>query len=134
MSVEKSDQFAPTCTVVICTRNRPTELGRCLEGVARLRYSNFDVLVVDNAPTDDRAREVAACWHARYIAEPVVGLSRARNRGARACDTDIVAFLDDDSIPEPEWLSRLVREFKNPSVMAVTGRSAASAFKRRRSG
>lgn len=119
---EKTDQFEPACTVTICTRNHPTELDRCLDGVARLRYSKFDVLVVDNAPTDDRAREVAARWNARYIIDPVAGLSRARNRGAHACGTEIVAFLDDDSVPEPEWLSRLVREFKNPSVMAVTGR------------
>jgi glycosyltransferase involved in cell wall biosynthesis len=119
---DKPDQFEPTCTVIICTRNHPAELDRCLEGVARLRYLKFDVLVVDNAPTDERAREVAARWNARYITEPVAGLSRARNRGARACDTEIVAFLDDDCVPEPEWLSWLVREFKNPSVMVVTGR------------
>jgi cellulose synthase/poly-beta-1,6-N-acetylglucosamine synthase-like glycosyltransferase len=119
---EKTDRYEPTCTVIICTRNRPAELDRCLEAVARLRYAKFDVLVVDNAPIDGRAREVAARWNARYITERVGGLSRARNRGVRACNTEIVPFLDDDSVPEPEWLSWLVREFRDPSVMAVTGK------------
>jgi cellulose synthase/poly-beta-1,6-N-acetylglucosamine synthase-like glycosyltransferase len=61
-------------------------------------------------------------WGVRYVVEPLVGLSRARNRGARACDSEIVAFLDDDALPEPEWLSGLLREFEDPLVMAVTGR------------
>jgi cellulose synthase/poly-beta-1,6-N-acetylglucosamine synthase-like glycosyltransferase len=114
-------QFGPTCTVVVCTRNRPEELNRCLEAVRGLIYPRFEVLVVDNAPADARTREVADRWGARYTVEPALGLSRARNRGARECATDIVAYLDDDSVPEPEWLGAVVREFADPQVMAVTG-------------
>jgi glycosyltransferase involved in cell wall biosynthesis len=120
-------RFQPTCTVVICTRNRPAELDRCLAGVARLDYSLFDVLVVDNAPSDDAARQVAMRWGARYLVEPAVGLSRARNRGARACDTEILAFLDDDSVPEPGWLLGLANEFQDPLVMAASGPTEALA-------
>ena len=116
------DACLPSCTVVICTRNRPTHLDRCLKAVVRLVYSYFEVLVVDNAPRDVGTREVAAQWGVRYIIEPVPGLSRARNRGARACGTEIVAYLDDDELPDPEWLSALACEFKDPKVMAVTGR------------
>ena len=114
--------FIFSCSVVVCTRDRPTQLDRCLEAVARLDYPRFDVLVVDNAPQDGRTREVAARWGSRYIVEPVPGVNRARNRGARTCDTDIVAYLDDDSICEPTWLSGLVPEFRDPQVMAITGR------------
>src|SRR2546428_12256692 len=78
------DACLPSCTVVICTRARPTHLERCLTAVARLVYAHFEVLVVDNAPSDVRTREVAAQWGVRYISEPVPGLSRARNRGAQA--------------------------------------------------
>ena len=116
------DKFTPRCTVVVCTRNRPVELDRCLEAVQRLDYPRFDVLVVDNASQDARPREVAARRGVRYVVESVVGLSRARNSGARHADADIVAFLDDDSVPAPDWLARLVVEFKDPQVMAVTGR------------
>ena len=116
------DTSMPSCTVVICTRNRPMHLERCITAVARLAYPHFEVLVVDNAPRDVRTRAVAAQWGVRYISEPVPGLSRARNRGAQACATEIVAYLDDDELPDPEWLSALACEFKDPQVMAVTGR------------
>ena len=116
------DKFTPRCSVVICTRDRPAELDRCLEAVQHLDYPRFDVLVVDNASRDARPREVAARRGFRYVVEPVVGLSRARNSGARHSNADIVAFLDDDSVPASDWLARLVVEFKDPQVMAVTGR------------
>lgn len=108
--------------MLICTRNRPEHLEYCLAAVFCLAYPRFDVLVVDNAPSDERAREVTRRWGARYILEPLKGLSRARNRGARSCTTEIVAFIDDDAMPDPEWLTRLVTEFEDPRVMAVTGR------------
>ena len=92
--------FTPSCTVVICTRDRPEHLERCLGAVSRLDYSPFEVLVVDNASRNGRSRDVAARWNARYIFEPVAGLSRARNIAARACNTEIVALLDDDAVPE----------------------------------
>jgi GT2 family glycosyltransferase len=123
--MKNQGEFRPTCTVIICTRDRPKELNRCLEAVAELDYPNFDVLVVDNAPSDDQARQVAIGWGARYVLEPTVGLSRARNRGARTSGAEIVAFLDDDSLPEAEWLARLAAPFNDPSVMAVTGRIVA---------
>lgn len=121
----KPDRFQPTCTVVICTRNRPTELDRCLDGVAHLDYPQFDVLVVNNAPNDDRAWEVAARWGVSYLVEPVPGASHARNLAVRSCETEIIAFCDDDAVPEPRWLARLAREFEDTLVMAVGGRIIA---------
>jgi cellulose synthase/poly-beta-1,6-N-acetylglucosamine synthase-like glycosyltransferase len=117
---------SPPCTVVICTRDRPELLDQCLAAVTTLEYPRYDVLVVDNAPTNDRARFVAARHGARYLLEPVVGLSRARNRGARASLAAIVAYLDDDSVPEPAWLDHLTVEFRDPEVIAVTGRIVAA--------
>ncbi len=113
---------ALACSVVIPTHNRPAQLDRCLAAVARLDYPRYDVLVVDNAPADDAAHTIAARCGARYLVEPVLGVSRARNRGARASDAEIIAYLDDDAVPEPSWLSALAAEFSDPAVMAVTGR------------
>jgi glycosyltransferase involved in cell wall biosynthesis len=87
----------------------------------RVDYPRFEVVVVDNASTGDETREVARRWGVRCVVEPVPGLSRARNRGARACDTEIVAFIDDDAIAEPDWLAALMREFNDPLVMAAVG-------------
>ena len=114
--------YRPACTVVICTRNRPELLDQCLAAVSKLEYGRFDILVADNAPSDDQAREIAARWGARYVAEPIAGVSRARNRAARLCRSEIVAYLDDDAVPEPGWLAAVVREFRDPQVMAVSGR------------
>jgi O-antigen biosynthesis protein len=111
-----------TCSVVVCTRNRPEWLEKCLQAASRLDYPHFDLVVVDSAPEDSRAHEIAQRFGARYLCEPRPGASRARNCGVRACDTEVVAFLDDDAQPEPDWLSALAVEFQDPQVMAVSGR------------
>ncbi|MDO8432764.1 MAG: glycosyltransferase family 2 protein [Candidatus Binatus sp.] len=114
--------MTPSFTVVICTRDRPLELERCLNAVRLLDYPEFEILVVDNAPTGDDARDLATRFDARYVVEPVVGLSRARNRGALESRTELIAYIDDDAIPEKNWLSVLANEFRDPLVMATTGR------------
>jgi len=71
----------------------------------QLDYPHFDVLVVDNAPSNDQARQVAMRWGVAYVLEPVPGLSRCTQPGCPASGTEIVAFLDDDSLPDAEWLA-----------------------------
>jgi cellulose synthase/poly-beta-1,6-N-acetylglucosamine synthase-like glycosyltransferase len=110
-----------SATVVICTQGRPHELGLCLQAVAQLRYAKFDVLVVENGPPDFHTRALAECYGARYLNSPRLGLSRARNDGARACHTDLVAYLDDDSRPHRDWLQAIAAEFADPLVIAVGG-------------
>ncbi len=113
---------APSCTVVVCTRDRPALLDACFESLTRLSHRRFDVLVVDNAPSDPETRRVARRRGVRYVVEPALGLSRARNRGARSCGSEIVAYLDDDALAEPRWLSELALEFADERVMAAAGR------------
>ena len=110
-----------SCSVIVCTRNRPEHLKQCLEGIRRLCYPNIDVIIVDNASDNDETRSIADAWNARYIREPVIGLSRSRNRGARHSEAEIVAFIDDDAVPNAGWLCNLTEEFSDPNVMAVTG-------------
>jgi glycosyltransferase involved in cell wall biosynthesis len=122
-SLKTASEFPEThsCAVVVCTRDRPLQLDQCLAALAKLRYQKYTVGVVDNGSDNKRTEEIVRRWGANYSFEPRPGLSRARNRGARESNADIVAFLDDDSLCEPEWLSSLVLEFADPSVMAVTG-------------
>jgi cellulose synthase/poly-beta-1,6-N-acetylglucosamine synthase-like glycosyltransferase len=114
---------APTCSVVVCTRNRPDALHRCLQALEQLAYPSFDVVVVDNAPSDKRACEVARKAGVRYVGEPIPGLSRARNTGARASSSDVIAFIDDDAVPDPMWLAQLAAQFDDPNVAVATGRT-----------
>jgi glycosyltransferase involved in cell wall biosynthesis len=108
--------------VVVCTHDRPEALDACLRFASALRYPDVRLLVVDSASRDGRTREVAASWHATYLRSEVAGLSHARNLGARACTTEILAFTDDDAVIEPDWLINLTAGFCDPNVMAVTGR------------
>jgi len=112
-----------SCSVVIPTSGRPEELDRCLAAVAIQDYPDFDVIVVDNTEGDPETERVARKWKARYVKELKKGLCRARNRGALVSSADIIAYLDDDSVPETGWLTGLAAEFNDPQVMAVGGKT-----------
>ena len=109
-------------TVVVCTRERPDDLRRALRAIACLPDDGQEVLVVDNAPETDRTREVATAFPGvRYLREDRPGLDAARNRALREARPGIVAFTDDDALPDPGWLRALLRGFQHPLVLAVTG-------------
>ncbi|MFI5915947.1 glycosyltransferase family 2 protein [Dactylosporangium sp. NPDC051541] len=116
---------APSIAVVVATRNRPATLARSLRALLGQQYPRFRVIVVDNAPTDDLTRAcVAALADERltYIMERRPGLSWARNCGIRAAGEDVVAFLDDDELPDEHWLAEIARGFwRHPQADVVTG-------------
>ncbi len=109
-------------SVVICTRDRPGDLTRCLASLARCTPPPAEVIVVDNAPRGQAtAQAVRAFPGVRYVAEDRPGLSHARNAGARAATGEIIAFTDDDvELPE-DWIARLSAPFADAEVACVTG-------------
>ncbi|MEJ6021299.1 glycosyltransferase [Ramlibacter sp. PS4R-6] len=109
-------------TVVICTRDRPAELERCLASVVELDYPDFHILVVDSCPRHYPAEGLARRFGASYLHEPVPGVSRARNRGVRASATELVALIDDEAVARPDWLRMLAPEFDDLDVAVVAGR------------
>ena len=113
---------AVRCTVVLCTRHREREAIRCLQAVRRLDYPDLEVVVVDNSAGLPGLRSAAAAAGARYVVEPRPGLSRSRNVGGRLASGEVVAFLDDDSPPDPAWVDRLAAAFEDLGVVAATGR------------
>ena len=113
--------YRPTVSVVVCTRNRPDDLRECFHCIAKLMPRPDEVIVVDNSQGDAESELLARSFGARYVVEPVVGLSRARNRGMKESRCEIVAYLDDDCLPDREWLEYLLRPFADSSVAAVTG-------------
>jgi glycosyltransferase involved in cell wall biosynthesis len=114
-------------SVAICTRDRPEQLRGCLTTIREVRYPHFEVVVVDNAPSDDRTRQCVEMFAAedvrfRYCCEPEAGLSRARNRALAAAEHDHIAFTDDDVFVDPTWLEGVARGFQSdPLVGCVTG-------------
>jgi glycosyltransferase involved in cell wall biosynthesis len=109
------------CTVVVCTRDRPEELARCLDSLLRQSRPPDEVVVVDNASHGPATREVALRAGVRYVREDRPGLDVARNTGLLAARSEIVAYTDDDTEIHPAWLDRLVASFDRDDVLAVTG-------------
>ena len=108
-------------SLVICTRFRPSALRACLGAIAALKRQPDELIVVDNSTGDKDTEDLAQEFSAVYITEPTVGLSRARNRGLAASTAPIVAFLDDDALPDEHWLEQIIGPFADTRVAVVTG-------------
>lgn len=113
----------PTFSIVINTLNRGNELQQTLESFEWLKYpGEFEVVVV-NGPSTDHTPAVIAGWGTRIRAgtSAVANLSVSRNIGICMAQGDIVVFIDDDAIPEPEWLAQLAEAYHDPMVGAAGG-------------
>jgi glycosyltransferase involved in cell wall biosynthesis len=113
---------ALTTTVVVCTRHRNDELKTSLSALKMMQARADQILVIDNSSGDPEAERIAAIFQADYVIEPIVGLSRARNRGFMESSGDVVFFLDDDATPDRGWLQEMLLPFDDPQVGLVTGR------------
>jgi mycofactocin system glycosyltransferase len=116
----------PTVSVVVPVRDRPAELAACLASLRRLRYPRelVQVVVVDDgsAPPAAVSEDVRLVRLARSA-----GPAAARNAGARASRSEVLAFLDSDCVAEPGWLEALVPELADPEVAAAGGRVVAAS-------
>lgn len=114
----------PSVSIVVCTRRRSAALAACLSAILRQDYPRLEVLVVDNTSGDPAVGSLVDGLESpvplRWVVEPHVGLSRARNRGLAEAAGEIVAFVDDDAVPDVHWASELARGY-TPDVAAVTG-------------
>ncbi len=97
-------------SVVVCTRNRALRLRATLHDLTRQtlgRSAKWEILVVDNASTDDTAAVASALGddpRVRYVYEPELGLSHARNRGAVEARGRVIIWIDDDVAIPDGWL------------------------------
>lgn len=120
-------ESAPFVSVIIATRDRTDRLKSALDSVLASDYPNFEVIVVDNAPsTDATARLImenyTATGRVRYVREDRPGLSVAHNRGILEVRGSYVAITDDDVLVDRLWLVELMRGFfEYDNVGCVTG-------------
>lgn len=108
-------------SVVVCTRDRPEQLERCLKSIVELEDRPTQVLVVDNAPSTPQAEELARRFGVDHLLEPVPGLNRARRLALDAAVGEIVLFTDDDVCVDRRWGAAMLEPFAAPRVAAVTG-------------
>ncbi|GGM17795.1 glycosyltransferase [Deinococcus aerophilus] len=96
----------PDFSVIIPARNEATYLPRTLRALEGQQRPPHEVIVVDNGSTDDTVA-VAQAWGARVLRCTRPGVAHARQYGLEAASGEWVATTDADSLPSPEWLSRL---------------------------
>ncbi len=118
-------------SVVIPTYKRPDLLGRCLAALDAQDFdpAGYEVIIADDAASEATRRQVdafAAQARPRVVYAPVTGThgpAAARNVGWRLARAPVIAFTDDDTIPDPGWLAAGVAAFEaDKDVVAVTGR------------
>ncbi len=119
----------PILGTVIASFRRAEDLARCLDSLSRLATPPAETVVVarpEDAATIEATSEAArrhASLRARVVFVDAPGLVAARNAGLDAIETDLVAFIDDDTVVPPDWASRIVAHFAaDPRLGALGGR------------
>lgn len=111
-------------SAIICTHNRDDYLGAAIDSLLNQDYEDYEIIVVDNGSTDTtRAVVEKRLPHPRlqYVYEATLGLSVARNAGAKIATGQILAYLDDDAEASPGWLTALSKIYEQNSTVAIAG-------------
>jgi glycosyltransferase involved in cell wall biosynthesis len=111
----------PTVSVVIPVKDDAEALERCLTWLTQQTVPPLEIIVVDNACTDDSAA-VAARYGARVVAEPLAGIPAAAATGYDAARGDVIARCDADTMPPVDWVAQIAGVMGDPGCPdAVTG-------------
>lgn len=108
-------------SVVIVSRERPMALRLCLTGISQLHYPEFEIVVVADAQGIEAARDWANGREIKLVPFEAVNMSEARNQGIAHAAGEVVAFIDDDAVPEPMWLHHLIAPFEADNVAIAGG-------------
>jgi glycosyltransferase involved in cell wall biosynthesis len=119
--------MAMEITVIVPTYNRVDSLKQCLQALQQqtLPAHQYEVLVVDDGSTDGTARylrELATRWPAfRFYSQANAGPAAARNKGIAAARGRVIAFTDDDCIPQRDWLEVIHTTFQTENCVGLQG-------------
>lgn len=108
-------------SIVIPAYNEEEYLHETLICALAQDYRNFEVIVVDNGSTDSTEAIARSFPRVKVLSENNKGTQFARECGRKSAKGDIIAFLDADCRPAPDWLSQGISYFDNPNVAAVAG-------------
>jgi GT2 family glycosyltransferase len=120
-TVRSLDFNWPSISVVICAHNAAATLDECLEHTCALEYPGLEILVVDDGSADATPDIVKRHPGVRLVQIEHGGLAAARNAGFEAATKDLVAYLDSDAYPTPEWPYYLALAFDAPDVGGAGG-------------
>jgi glycosyltransferase involved in cell wall biosynthesis len=123
---------SPVVSVIIPTRDRVAMLRDAVDAIAQQDVHNMEVIVIDNASSDETPEMMT-----RLIAESVipvtyvrlqrdVGPAGARNVGLDLASGRYIAFTDSDCMPRTQWLSAAIRSFASPTIGVVQGQTVCA--------
>lgn len=130
-----TDQYIPKSdiksnkkfSIIVCTHNARPDLVHCLESLERQTYPNFEVVVVDDASSDNTLKYLEEYSRQSKLQLKIVvnennlGVAGSRNVGIKSANGDIVGFTDSDCIANEDWISELAKGFMQNDVVAVGG-------------
>lgn len=121
LTADSSITPATDISVIIPTCGRPKYLRCCLQALQKQTLQADRIIVVDNCPDNSEITQIIKDDYpsAEFIVCTTRGASAARNAGAALCDSEYLAFLDDDVIPSPQWLEQIRNEICKDKRIAV---------------
>lgn len=111
----------PAVSVIVVSRGRASDLQLCLIGIAQLDYPSFEVILVADMDGIASAKALPFFENIKIVEFNEANISAARNLGIAEAAGEIVAFIDDDAVPEPTWLRYLISGFHDADVVAAGG-------------
>lgn len=119
---------APDISVVVPTLDRPSQLEDCLRALGRMRATpgGIEVIVADDGGAVDAAAahsSAGAGVELRLVAAGGRGPAAARNCGAGAASSKLIAFTDDDCVPQPGWALALLERHRDDPGALIGGRT-----------
>jgi len=126
----------PSVSIIVCSYNGAKTLADCLASLDKLHYPDYQIVLVDDGSRDNTQELVAAYEAGRNaraaatgcklpdflnIVQPNMGLSYARNAGARASRGEIITYTDSDCMPDPDWLYFMVGTLLSGDYCGVGG-------------
>lgn len=117
-------------SAAIATYQRYDLLEKCIESLLaqNIPADQFKIIVIDNSPTNETANKFRQRFDGQrnihYFLEKTPGLSNARNVAARLCNSEYIAYIDDDAIADSAWLQSILHAFEKygPQAGIVCGK------------
>jgi len=129
--------MASGVSVIVCCHNSARLLPDTLAGLATQRFNASrpacEIVVIDNASTDQTAAVALASWPAdcaiplKIVREPTLGLTAARLRGIAEASYEFICFVDDDNRVSPDWIETIFQVMiAHPEIGACGGQVQAA--------
>ena len=130
-SVERESSPVPFISVIIPCHNEERWIGATLNALQNQTYPSdrYEIIVVDNN-SSDQTREIARRFPVQLLVEPKRSSYRARDLGIRHARGELMAFIDADCIPSPEWLEHLVKTALTQNCSFVAGQIENQVIRR----